>query len=137
MPTAAQKTYVFRLPDMTLTSKGGDQNWTYIDIDMGELEDLGPYLAAMTVHTRTQSKSASVQWKLSFYWSVDGKTWNPVSPTDVFAAVAADGQAIQTPYTDATKFGIKLRFVYAVRASTGTAVESVNVGGYIVADVKS
>lgn len=137
MPAAAQKTYVFRLPDMTLTSKGADQNWTYIDIDMGELEDLGPYLAAMTAHTRTQSKSANAQWKVSFYWSVDGKTWNPATPTDVFAAVAADGQAIQAAFTDATKFGIQLRFVYAVRASTGTAVESVNVGGYIVADIKT
>jgi hypothetical protein len=137
VPASVQKTYVFQLPDMTLSSKGGDQNYTYVDIDMGELEELGPYLASITAHTRTQARSAQSQWKVSFYWSVDGKTWNPATPTDIFSAISADGQAIQTTFTDTTKFGIKLRFVYAVRASSGTAVETVNVGGYLVVDVRS
>jgi hypothetical protein len=137
MATPAQKTLVFSLPMMLLTSKGGDQNWSFIDIPMGDLEALGPYLAALTAHTNSFAKSANAQWKVVFWWSVDAKTWSPPTPIDLFAAITAEGQAIQVAYNDATKFGIHLRFAYAIRAGAGTAIESVTAGGYIVADLKT
>ncbi len=135
---ASRKTYVFELPLMFLASKGGGTTWTYIDIPVPGLEALGAYLASMTAHANTTGRTAYAEWKVVFWWSVDGKTWNPPSaPVDLFAAIATDGQAIQTPFTDASKLGIHLRFAYAIRASQGVAVESVMAGGTLVGDVRS
>ncbi len=122
---------------MLLASKGGDQNWSFIDIPMGDLEDLGPYLAVMAGHTVSSSKSTNAQWKVVFWWSVDGKVWNPGTPADLFAAITTEGQAIQTAFADPTKFGIHLRFAYGIRAGAGSGVETVTAGGYIVADLKT
>lgn len=60
----------------------------------------------------------------------DGKTWD--GPNDVFAAVGASGQSIETAWAP-TAFGLQMRFALAIRASAGTDSESATVSGYLVA----
>lgn len=101
----------------------GTTTVTYIDLDLPDIIELGPYLESITAHTSTENKTTNFTWRISFYWSVDGRRWNPTTPIDLFSGIAANGDVIQTAYSTTTNFGLKMRFCIAVANASGTAVE--------------
>ena len=109
----------------TRIASDGTTTFTYQDIELPEAEEWGPHLEGITAHTITRGISANYAWKIVLYWSIDGRNWN--GPTDLFAAVSAVGDVIQTEFTTATALGLKLRFAVGVANVTGTAIETGNI----------
>ena len=105
-----------------VSSPGGGTSWSYYDLELPELLELGPYLEEIQAFTVTKGATTNVETKVVFYSSISGREW--LGPTDLFSAINSDGQAIQTAYTATENLGIFTRFALAVRASTGTAVEA-------------
>lgn len=124
--------------NLLLASKGGDQNYTWFELNLDECEDWGPYIQSITAHTDTRAPSAQARWTVGFYWGVDGKVWNPTGDAiTLFAATGTAGQAIQAAYTTTTNFGLKLRFVVGIKANAGTAVETATVSGALAFEFRS
>jgi len=42
---------------LRLASKGGDQTYSWFELNLDEAEDWGPYLVAITAHTDTRAPS--------------------------------------------------------------------------------
>lgn len=104
-----------------LLQSDGSQTWVYIDLDQPEIIEWGPHLGALTAHTDTANRTAEHRWKLVLWWSMDGRTWQ--GPTDVFAAIQANGAVIQSDFNDKTKLGPKIKLSLACRTETGSNVE--------------
>ena len=73
------------------------------------LEDVGPRVEGITVHTKLQSRTANFSFKLRGSWSLDGVTWNTFAG-ELTPAIATDGAAISNEYTTKTDFGRHIRF---------------------------
>lgn len=135
----AQKILVVPIAaNQLLASAAGQAGYVYFELDLPEAADLGPYLAAITAHTDTRGPSAQARWTVAFQWSYDEKTWYPATPIDLFAvAGAAAVQAIQLPYTVTGNFGLKMKFMLAIKPNSGTALETVTVSATLVFEFKS
>lgn len=122
-----RKVVVVRIAEnLRISSPGGGTTWTYIPVDVpAGVAEWGPNLEQITAHCKTQARTTSNDWKVVFYWSHDGASWS--GPLDLFAAISADGDTIQTPYATASNFGLKMRYAIAVRANAGTSSESATV----------
>lgn len=99
--------------------------WSYIDLELPDLEGLGPFIESITPHTLTEGRTTNMEWKIVFYWSIDGRTWS--GPVDLFSAVTTDGNAIQTDYTTKTALGIKMRYALAGRSSSADTEEKATI----------
>lgn len=101
-----------------LQTTGTDNTVVFTDVDLPVVENWGPHLVGITAHTNPEQFSTLFRWKLVMYWSMDAISWS--SPVDVFAGAGTAGQVIQTAFTDATKFGLHIRFALACYPSSGT-----------------
>ena len=102
----------------------GTTTFSYIDIELPQAYEWGPYLESITAHCTTENRTTNFSWKISFFWSTDGRRWNPTStPLDLFSAVSSNTDTIQTPYTTTSTFGLKMRYVISVANTSGTAIE--------------
>lgn len=95
---------------------------------------MGPRLAAITPHTFLDQFSSNFRWKIIFYWSVDGITWS--GAVDLFSWSGTGGGVIQTPFIDATKLGLHMRYALACSPSTGTNREWGTVSAVLAFDFK-
>ncbi|MCK6531214.1 hypothetical protein L6R50_27845 [Myxococcota bacterium] len=112
---------------------------TFIDLELGDIEALGPFLASITAHTYTQGiSSANFLWRLVYHTSYDGKKFFPTSgaPNDVFSDISADGYAVQTALAPAGGFPLRMRFALAVHLGS-TATDSAVVSCTLVLEFKS
>jgi len=132
----AQKVLVVPFAEnLTLTTSGGGTSYEFFELGhLDHLRFLGPRLLSITAHVKTSARTANARWKVVFYWSVDGDSWS--ASNDLFTEIAAVGQTIQTPFTDTTKFDLHMRYAIGARASTGTASESVTVGGALALEFR-
>ena len=107
----------------------------YMDLELDEALEWGPYLESIQVHTSTENRTSNFTWRVVFWWSVDQRRWN--GPTDLFSAVSANQDVIQTAYTTTTNFGIYMRYGIATSNASGTAVERAVCSGTLVFTFKS
>ncbi len=116
----------------------GTTTFSYIDIDLPQAVDWGPYLESITAHTSTESKTANFSWKIGFFWSFDGRRWNPAStPIYLFSAITTIVDTVQTPYSTVANFGLKMRYVIAVANTSGTNIERAVCGCALAFTFKS
>jgi len=123
------------MPNSNVTVVGGVQkynlpsdgttSWSYVDLDLSQIEAWGPHLKQIAAHTDTRNRSSNHQWKVVLYTSFDGRQWE--GPADLFSAVSADGYVTQTAFTDTTKLGLKLKLALAVANTSGTNTERANI----------
>ena len=109
-----------------LATDGATQGVRYVDLELPQVVEWGPYLEQITATTQTESRSPQFKWKVVFWWSVDGREWSSTS-LDLFSYVSADGSVIQPAYPTTTQFGPKMRFALAAENVSGTNVESATV----------
>jgi hypothetical protein len=128
MPPAGVRVMVIPFADNEQFTTSGGTSFEYFELSSLEpLRYFGPWISSITAHTRVNSIAANTEWKIVFFWSVDGKNWT--GPTDLFAAQSTSGNVIQTPYTTRTTFGLQMRYAVGLRVTTGTASASLNVTG--------
>jgi len=82
------------------------------------LEDCGPRLEGITVHTKLADMTANFSFKLRGSWSLDGITWTNFS-TELAGPIATNGSAISSEYTTKTDCGRHIRFELGT-GDTGT-----------------
>lgn len=108
-----------------LVTDGQFTTWSYVEFQIDEIEDWGPFLMGITAHTRSESMTQYVRWKVVFWTSVDGRNWS--SPIDMFTEVtvsANNTDAVKTEYTTAQSFGLKMKFGLAVlNTASNTSIE--------------
>lgn len=92
-------------------------SWTYIDIDLPEATEAGPWLESLTAHTLLENPTA-IEYKLVFYYSADGRTWK--GPYDIHSPVTSADHYVHPAYTTTTNFGLQMRYAIAVRNSSAT-----------------
>ena len=92
----------------------------YQDVDVGVLEDLGPYIDSITAYALTEEHSANFRWRVSFYPGYDGRQYNSVVQvgTDMGAAASPNFQ-VHSAYSTVTSFGLKMRFVVGCYTNGG------------------
>jgi hypothetical protein len=110
-------------------------SWKYIDLDVPQLERMGPMLEELSVHSDTRNRTTNQVWKVVFYKSFDGRQWD--GPYDLFTAVMANGYTVHAPYVTASNFGLRMKFALAVSNSSGTNLEQATVGAAIAAVLRS
>lgn len=116
----------------------GTTTFAYIDVDVPQAAEYGPYLESIVAYTTTESKTANFSWKIRFFWSLDGRRWNPAStPIDLFSAITSNADTIQTAYSTTTNFGLKMRLVVATANTSGTAIERAVCGAVLAFIFKS
>lgn len=81
----------------------------------------GTNFESIQVHTATESRTSNFTWRVVFWWSVDGRRWN--GPVDLFSAVSANSDVIQTAYSTTTTFGLQMRYGIGLANASGTAIE--------------
>ncbi len=99
----------------------GTTVFSYMDLEIPQAMEWGPYLESVQVHTNTENKTTNFTWKLVLYWSIDGRQWNV--PVDLFSAISNNGGVIQIAYTTNTQFGLYMRYAIGVANGSGTAIE--------------
>lgn len=120
----AQKVVVLPLFYKRQMTTDGTQTFSSIDVDLPSALEWGPHLESITAHTSTENLTTSFSWKLGFYWSLDGRRWNPSSnPVDLISAITANGDTVHTAYSTTVNFGLKMRYIAAVANTTGTSIE--------------
>ena len=107
----------------------------YLDLELDEPLEWGPYLESIQVHTSTESRTSNFTWRVVFWWSIDQRRWN--GPTDLFSAVSANQDVIQTAYSTTTNFGMYMRYGVATANASGTAIERAVCSGALVFTFKS
>ena len=117
----------------------GTTTFSYMDVELPQAAEYGPYLDSIVAYTTTENKTNNFSWKISFYWSNDGRRWNPINniPVDLFSAITANADTIQPAYSTSTTFGLKMRFVVSVANTGGTAVERAVCGAVLAFIFKS
>ncbi len=108
---------------------------SYIDIQLPEALEWGPYLDSLQVQTSTENRTAQFTWRVVFWWSIDGRRWN--GPVDLFSAVSANQDVIQTAYSTTTNFGLYMRYGIAVANASGTNIERAVCSATLVFTFKS
>ena len=109
---------------------------SYIDIDSDEIKSLGPYLAGITLMTKTENRTAQHNYKIVFWWSLDGRQWS-ASPVDLCTTISGSGDVIHTEFTDATKLGIQIRLAIEVVNGSGGNVERAVSSAWLVLRFKN
>lgn len=136
LPGTFPKVMIIRIADAARLQSNSSTSWSYLELDLPEIEDLGPYIESIVVHTNTVGATANHAWKLVTWWTLDDR--NFIGPTDVFAPiVAGSGPAIQPAFTTASAFGLRMRYALAVRNNTGTAPETAAVDAWLQITFKS
>lgn len=116
----------------------GTTTFSYLDIELPQAVEYGPYLDSIVAYTTTENKTANFSWKISFYWSIDGRRWNPTNtPVDLFSAITANADTIHPAYSTSTTFGLRMRFVVSVANTSGTAIERAVCGAVLAFIFKS
>ena len=108
---------------------------SYIDVPLAEALEWGPFLDSVQVQTSTENRTAQFTWRVVFWWSIDGRRWN--GPVDLFSAVSANQDEIQTAYSTTTNFGIQMRYGIAVANASGTNIERAVCSAVLVFTFKS
>ena len=108
---------------------------SYIDIELPEALEFGPWLESIQVQTSTENRTAQFTWRVVFWWSIDGRRWN--GPVDLFSAVSANQDVIQTAYSTSTSFGLYMRYGLAVANASGTNIERAVCSATLVFTFKS
>ncbi len=104
-------------------SQGGSgQPTEYREFQLGRVATDGPRLLGVRVYAVVKGLSGNAQLKIVHYWSNDGGSWS--AATDLCPWITANGQSIQTEYTDTTTFGLRLKVSAAFGASAGTGADS-------------
>ena len=109
--------------DRPFSTNGNDTNYIYIDVLPDHLRNIGPFLAAITVHAQLKNKTANFEFEVQGQWSYDGETWTPFANA-LAGPITADGQTVSSKYTTASDFGLFIRIRVGVKPTTGTAIES-------------
>ena len=113
----------------------GSTTPSYIDIENPAISSFGPYLAGITLMTGTENRTAQHNYKIVFYWGLDGRQWN--GPVDLCTMISAAGDTIQMEYTDQTKLGLHLRFAIAQANGSGTSIERAVSSAWLVLRFKN
>lgn len=96
---------------------------------------MGASAESLRLLTKTENRTSQHSWRGSLQWSLDGKDWNPSTPTPLIAsAIVANGSTIHAEYTDRDKFcAPQLQFLLATANSgAGGARESATVWAWLV-----
>lgn len=137
-PSLTQKVMLVRVLDGVQATTASNATWIYRELDLPELEHLGPWLESITVITNTIGATANHAWKLVTWWGVDGRNW--IGPTDLMSAILGGGAtnpAIQTPFTTTSAFGPIMRYALAVRNNAGTAAETAELDAWLQLQFKT
>lgn len=124
-PQGNAKTLIMPLLRNFRSETNGTTSYSYVELDIPEIEHLGPYLEGVKVHTETMGRTTNHAWTIVVNNSLDGKAWG--NEAALFSDLVADGQAVQAKYTTATSFGTRMRLSLAQKNTTGAAVESAMV----------
>ena len=123
--------------NLLLTSDGTTTD-SYVQLDVPELEDLGPYIKQITLHSDTQRRTTNFGWNVVIWRSFDGRDlWAGPDKIVTAADITANGYVVQPPLTDVSKFGLKLRAALSAANTTGTAMEQANVSATLVVELIS
>ena len=133
--TPGQKVRILPLFYKKQLQTDGTTTPAYMDLELEEALEFGPYLDSIQVHTSTENRTANFTWRVVFWWSIDQRRWN--GPTDLFSAVSANQDVIQTAYSTTTNFGIYMRYGIATANATGTAIERAVCSSTLVFTFKS
>ena len=113
----------------------GSSSLSYIDIDNDTVRSFGPYLAGMTLMISTENRTTNHNYKIVYYWSLDGRQWS--NPVDLCSVISASGDVIQVEVTDQTKFGLHIRFAIAQANASGTNIERAVSSAWLVLRFKN
>ena len=105
--------------------------WSYLDLDLPALADLGPFTEAIVPHTWTENFEGPFAWKVVLYYSMDAKNWS--GPEDLFTVItAAEAYTIKTNFSSTNKLGLKIRVALAYRSTTTDTRASAVVSAALV-----
>ena len=114
----------------------GTTNARSQDVAIPGIEDLGAYINSVTVHAQTDDPTTDFRWQVVFWWSYDGRTWS--TPVTVGSAMGSSAvPTIQTPYTTATTFGLKMRWGVACWNANAGSMQRGIVSFSMVFELKS
>lgn len=113
----------------------GSTTPSYIDIEVPDALEWGPYLESIQVQTATENRTSQFTWRVVFWWSIDGRRWN--GPVDLFSAVSANQDVIQTAYSTGTAFGLYMRYGIGLANASGTNIERAVCSATLVFTFKS
>jgi len=71
--TPSDKILIVPIARDFLLQTNGTTSYIYVDLDVPELEDLGPQIEAITVHTNTVAPTANYRWHVAMVWSIEGR----------------------------------------------------------------
>lgn len=118
-PNSNEKCQVMMLCYKKLIQTKSDGSEAIYELDTPEIEGIGPHLEGMTPHTLLESSDASFQWKVVYWWSLDGRTW--VGPANMFADSTTGVPTIHAEVTDPTTFGLHMKWGLACSAVSGSS----------------
>ena len=113
----------------------GSTSLSYMDIEKDEIASYGPYLAGITLMTSTENRTTNHNYKVVYYWSLDGRQWS--SPVDLCSVIGGSGDLIHPEVTDQTKLGLHLRFAIGQANSSGTNPERAVSSAWLVLRFKN
>ena len=96
-------------------------SYSFIDLDLPDIAHWGPHVQEIIVYTATENITTNFTWKLVAYWSIDGRNWS--TSVDLFSAISANGNTIQTAFSTASALGPIMRYAIAVANGSGSAIE--------------
>jgi len=115
-------------------STDGSGTDSYVHLDVPELEDLGPYIKQITLHTDTQRPTTNFSWNLALWRGFDTKLWT--GPELLLPAhITTNGYVVQPPHTDRSKYGMKCRIALAAKNTAGTAIEQATISAALAVEL--
>lgn len=136
MPIPNQKTVVVQLLRNVALASDGTTTFSYLDPEIPELEEWGPYIERITILTVTTNRQTNHAWGVFASWSLLGREWS--DPENLHTVITADGETVQAGYTTRVEFaGRRLKLLAGVRNVTGSAQQSALVSAWAVIDFQT
>jgi hypothetical protein len=131
-----QKTVVIPLcTDLFLQTDGSTSN-TFTELNIPELDSLGPYIESMYVLAITRNRSTQHLWGVYLSTSISGRTYS--TPTIVNTEINANGESVGPAFTTVSTFGgLYLRALLGSRNNSGAARETALVSAWLVVTLKT
>lgn len=135
-----QKVLVVELFADLFQQTDGTVNYTYTELDVPEVQDLGPRIESLYVMHITRNRTVLVgaghAWNVFATWSISGRTWS--TPVALMADVTANGEALGSVYSTHTGYGGRvLKFLTGCKNSTAGARENAQTSAWVAITLKS